>query len=950
VSKSQVLVCLKPDFADILEGPIEIVVKNGNNLTILPATTLNITKNLHFLPQNARYALYLLSDEDVKKQYSSTKKDIAKKASGSRAQFLIHEKMSDYFCSALLQIEVHTTAHMRLQCTGINPSNGNLMRMPCIISDECFINEIHVHVNEQGTCIVTTYMQIGEDEVVNLEEFYFKHFVFIQKEQYLFLLSASDRKALQLAYGSKAKSLCDNVQDFTEYVVQELQRTHTVIQFNEHQAEVESYELTCAIQLSELGDQYLIITPKFLYDGIVFNESEETISTGTRNGQTVHIERNKIAEQEFIAYIKNQHPKFARKTGDYILTFAEAKNKNWFLHFYRELVSKNCEVLGMDLMTHFRFNPNVISTKLSPTRTFDAYVELSCIISFGEIQVPLKELQKQLQQQARTILLEDNSLGVISEDWYIQYGTIVKHARLLDDNLIEVAQWILMQAGAELEKLVNIAMPHAKAWQAQWQTWQQDDEVLYEVPSTINASLRPYQQKGFEWLALLNSIQTGALLADDMGLGKTLQTITYLGWLKQKYGQLKVLIVCPASLTYNWHSELVKFAPSITTTIFSEVDNNMQTFVASDNEVLITSYAMMRNRITDLSAFNWLGIILDESHNIKNPSTQVTQAALQLRAPHKVAISGTPILNSTVDLYTQFKFLVPELLGEPAFFKKNYAIPIEDHKSEWHAKELQRITSPFILRRTKEQVAKDLPEKTVSVRYCEMTENQAAYYNKVKNDVKSNLFLQINDEGLNKAKLGVLQGIMKLRQICSTPIDLNYEGEQCAESAKINDVVEEVCNKTGQHKVLIFSQYMATLNQLEQEFTNKKIAYLRIDGSVKSKDRAELNKEFETSEDVRVFLLSTTAASQGLNLVSADHVYLIEPWWNTAIENQAIDRSHRIGQNKPVFAYKMICKNTIEEKLLEIQNRKVSVSDDLVQAEEGFVKSLSMEEVKWLFD
>jgi superfamily II DNA or RNA helicase len=955
VSKDRAFLVLKSDPDAILKGPFEIIVKSGEKnarpSAAMPASDKNIQKHFYNLPQNLFYALLTLSDDALKKKRSEVNKEVKRSISGSRAEAAIIDKLAIYIHDGLINLYNFSDDDIPLYYTTRHTATGNVMRAPCQFSDQCFINEFQVGTNESGISEMHTYMQIGDEEVHNLHEFEFNQFIFICKDHVCYILSTEDRYALNVAYGSKAEALADNAADFHQYIVSEIQKSHSISLLDTPEIDTIDTTVVCAVMLSELSDQYLIITPQFIYDGLVLEQSTEAVSTATWLGATYHIKRDIDAEEEFIKWIKQQHPSFEKKSTDYTISFADAKQKHWFLHFYRNLVAKDCDILGMDLMKHFRFNENLVTTKLKTVSTIETSVQLHCTVSFGKEKVALKELQKQVFAGAKTILLSNSTLGVLTDEWYQQYGTIIKHARLIDDDNISIAQWILLQADTSLNKLVAQALPSAAKWQQKWQAWQKDADAVYNLPNTVQANLREYQQKGYEWMALLSEIGAGALLGDDMGLGKTLQTISYLAWLKEKHTKQCALIICPASLTYNWQKEIEKFAPSLSVTLFSELDKGLPDYVAEPTDVLIVSYRMLQLRIDEFSAYNWLTAVLDESHYIKNPDAKVTRAVQMLsHVPYRVGISGTAVINSSLDLFSQLSFLVPDLLGSQAFFKKQYHVPIKNNNSEVHIEQLQRLTAPFVLRRTKDQVAKDLPEKTVAIRYTEMSEDQQAFYDRVKKSIKKNLFLQIKEEGIGKARLNVIQGIQKLRQICSSPAQVQLDGETCTDSTKIRECVEELTHKTGEHKVLIFSQYLATLDGFETELTSHGIKYLRIDGSLNAKEKADVAAEFEANPEVRVFLLSIKAASHGLTLVSADLVYLVEPWWNESVENQAIDRSHRIGQLKPVLAYKMICKNSIEEKLLDIQTYKTQLSTNLVQAEEQFTKSLSLEEVKYLFD
>ncbi|RYF82508.1 MAG: DEAD/DEAH box helicase, partial [Chitinophagaceae bacterium] len=383
--------------------------------------------------------------------------------------------------------------------------------------------------------------------------------------------------------------------------------------------------------------------------------------------------------------------------------------------------------------------------------------------------------------------------------------------------------------------------------------------------------------------------------------------------------------------------------------------NTAQAIVEIENisngktDICITSYGTMRSDIAQLSALYFEVLVADESHNIKNPSAQSTRAIYQLQAASRVALSGTPVMNNTFDLYAQLEFLLPGMFGSREFFKREYADPIDRDRNEEKIMLLQKLTAPFILRRTKEQVAKDLPEKTESILWCNMGTEQKDMYNHIKENIKSNLFTNIKNEGLGKNKLAVLQGIMKLKQVCNSPLLLPAEEQETSYSVKTEMLLEELAG-IGDHKVLIFSQFAKMLHLLAATFEKKGISFYQLDGSTAPKQRAKMVEEFQQpGNTTNVFLISLMAGNTGLTLTAADYVFLFDPWWNNAVQQQAIDRAHRIGQTKKVFAYKLICKDTIEEKIIQLQQSKKELSENLIGDNEGFVKQLTKEDVEFLF-
>ena len=347
--------------------------------------------------------------------------------------------------------------------------------------------------------------------------------------------------------------------------------------------------------------------------------------------------------------------------------------------------------------------------------------------------------------------------------------------------------------------------------------------------------------------------------------------------------------------------------------------------------------------------FNWHYVILDESQAIKNPEAQVTKAVQLLKAKNRLVLSGTPVQNNTFDLYAQFNFINPGILGSKEFYKTEFANPIDKNNDAEKSKALRQLIYPFLLRRTKEQVAKDLPDKTETILWCEMSKEQRGVYDDYKNYYRKMLMKKIAEDGMAKAGMYVLEGLLRLRQICDSPQLVKDKEVTTKKSIKIDELVRELEENTGNHKLLVFSQFTEMLSLIKDELNEKKIVFSYLDGSTPAAKRQEAVDKFQQDESIKVFLISLKAGGVGLNLTAADYVYIVDPWWNPAVEQQAIDRTHRIGQTKKIFAYKMICKNTVEEKIVQLQQRKKQIANDLVTEDAGFIKKLSKDDVEFLF-
>ena len=433
------------------------------------------------------------------------------------------------------------------------------------------------------------------------------------------------------------------------------------------------------------------------------------------------------------------------------------------------------------------------------------------------------------------------------------------------------------------------------------------------------------------------------------GWEKTLQTLTFLSAMQKKHKGETHLIVCPTSLIYNWQTEIDKFTPHLGYHIHYGNDRVLEEHDILNADIVITSYGILRSDIEKLVGYKFGYIILDESQAIKNHLSQTAKACQLINARNRLILSGTPVQNNTFDLYSQFNFINPGLLGNMEFFKTEFANPIDRDNSKEKRDELRKLIYPFMLRRTKEQVAKDLPEKTETILWCEMESKQRAIYNSFRDDYRNNIMKKIEEEGFNKAGIYILSGLTKLRQICDSPAILNEEEAYPNVSVKIDELMREIEENSSNHKALVFSQFTSMLGLIGKELTKRKTEFYYLDGSTKAADRQKAVADFQANEHVKIFLISLKAGGVGLNLTAADYVYMVDPWWNPATEQQAIDRTHRIGQQKSVFAYKLICKDSIEEKILQLQQKKKSLSADLISDENGFVKKLTKDDVAYLF-
>jgi len=467
---------------------------------------------------------------------------------------------------------------------------------------------------------------------------------------------------------------------------------------------------------------------------------------------------------------------------------------------------------------------------------------------------------------------------------------------------------------------------------------------LYELPvklPKIKATLRPYQQHGFMWLHYLHNHGLGGCLADDMGLGKTLQAICMLAAIYPKQ-KMPTLIVMPKSLLFNWEKELEKFAPQISFYTYYSTQRNLDDALKAN--VIITTYGMMRNDIEKLKETAFYYVVLDESQNIKNMQSQISKAVMLLQCKYRLALSGTPIENNLSELYALFRFLNPAMFGSFDNFNQAYLSPIQKNNDKEVTAELRKKIYPFILRRLKKDVLKELPEKIEQVFYVEMAPDQQRLYEQRRQFYKDAIDAQIASKGIQQAQFFVFQALNELRQIASIP---EAQTNNRVASPKIELLIEQLTDAIANgHKVLVFVNYLAALELIGEKLDEQGIEYITMSGN--TKNRQQLVDQFQTSNSCKVFLLTLKTGGTGLNLTAADMVFIFDPWWNKAAENQAIDRSHRIGQDKIVLSYKLITRGSIEEKILQLQERKAEIFNDIISADSASVKAITEDDIKFI--
>jgi len=629
--------------------------------------------------------------------------------------------------------------------------------------------------------------------------------------------------------------------------------------------------------------------------------------------------------------------------GNFLLR-AKIHPVDFLMRYVPRLLAQGFEVYGEEKLKVGRVNRNTPTISFNISSGID-WFDVKAVVSYGDLEVSFKDVRRALRRKENYIKLADGTIGQIPEAWIERY----KH---------------LFALGEETEQGVRLSNHHVTLIDqllGESDRIRTDEEfkrrsqllrnfagiTSRELPKGFVGELRPYQKAGYEWLHFLHEYGFGGCLADDMGLGKTIQALVFFQSLHEcAHTHTASLLVLPKSLLFNWQREAARFTPELRLCEYFRNDRVKDTNLFNDYDLVLTTYGVMLRDIEVLRKYRFHYALLDESQAIKNPAAQSAKAARLLNAEHRLVLTGTPVENSTYELWSQFAFLNPGLLGNLEYFKEEFGTPIEKRGEEQTAQFLRKMVYPFILRRTKDQVAPELPPRTERLMFSDMEPAQRKLYNRTRDYYRGMLMGMIEQEGMNDARMKILEGLLRLRQICNHPklVDSQFHGE----SAKFELLLEtlETLQAEG-HKALVFSQFVEMLKLVRREMDLRHIPYTYLDGQ--THNRQERVDTFQNDPKTPFFLISLKAGGVGLNLTAADYVIHIDPWWNPAVEMQATDRTHRIGQEKPVFVYKLIVRDSVEEKILQLQERKRNLVDQLITTDKSFFKSISTEDVKVLF-
>jgi SNF2 family DNA or RNA helicase len=620
------------------------------------------------------------------------------------------------------------------------------------------------------------------------------------------------------------------------------------------------------------------------------------------------------------------------KQKDELYALIETVNNN-----YSDIVDS-----GFKLISRLDLNYNLKPVRIEMnSQVVNDWFDLKAIVKIGDWEIPFTRFRKNILDGIREYKLPDGSIVILPETWFARYKNIFEFGKSSEDSLrIHKQHFSLLsdtldeEGQSGFKKLEKLLVP-------------QQIPVI-KPPAGLNCTMRQYQSDGLNWLNFLQTAGLGGCLADDMGLGKTIQTLALLQYNKENQAtterlqvqsdltlfenpdpKLTSLIIVPASLIYNWESEIKRFVPEMKVYSYKGNQRKKSASYFKNFDIILSSYHTIRQDIDLISSLSFHYIVLDESQVIKNPASMLYKTVTRLISEFKLVLTGTPVENSLTDLWTQLNFVNPGLLGDLSFFRREFAKPIEKTGDDEKELKLRKIIQPFILRRTKENVATDLPPVTEQTVFCDMTEEQFDLYDEEKSSVRNSILKSIASSGMERSAIVVLQGLMKLRQISNHPV-MAYD-DYTSGSGKFETVLQDMESVISEgHKILVFSSFVRHLDLYAEELRKKRIRFSMLTGA--SINREKIVTSFQKDPENKIFLISLKAGGVGLNLTAADYVFILDPWWNPASEMQAMSRAHRIGQDKSIFVYRYITSNSIEEKIVRLQEKKSRLADTFISS------------------
>ncbi len=577
------------------------------------------------------------------------------------------------------------------------------------------------------------------------------------------------------------------------------------------------------------------------------------------------------------------------------------------------------------------------------------WFDLEASVDFGSMRLELPELLQALRERRRLVRLGDGSQGVLPEEWLKRFELLGAMGAERKDGSLRFSSAQALLLDAALPRDITL-QADARFAEARRKLLNFDGIAPAQPSADFHGVLRSYQKDGLAWLRFLCEFGLGGCLADDMGLGKTVQVLALLAELHlgKNAATAPSLIVVPNSLLFNWQAEASRFVPDLRVLVHAGGNRLPVGEHFHDHHIILTTYGLVLRDIEALSAMTFTACILDEAQAIKNSSTKTARAVRLLRSRHRLALSGTPVENHLGELWSLIEFINPGLLGKASAFSRFSEQKNDGSIGSDSRAALAKAMRPILLRRTKEQVAKDLPPKVEQTLYCELDTRQQKLYDELRDHYRTVLLDQVDDEGLESSKIQVLEALLRLRQAACHPglIDVGRREENSAKLDLLMPSLEDIIAEG--HKALVFSQFVQFLGIVRERLDKSGVPYAYLDGQCSPTARQDAVSHFQNDPACPLFLISLKAGGLGLNLTAADYVYLLDPWWNPAVERQAIDRTHRIGQDKRVFACRIIARNTVEEKVLDLQSRKRELADAIFDGNDSLLRTLKREDLQLL--
>ena len=824
--------------------------------------------------------------------------------------------------------------------------------------DEEWKLKLNVNTGAQGAILLSLeWIRPDKDDVIPFEEvrYFSRHLKWGRYKNLIFPTNV----AMQTLPQNLIKSTFTDLKDSEggKFIYEELPKIREVM-------DVEIAENISKLMLEErpplnivtMGidyDQSLKATLEFEYDGVKvpFSKTSEKVPyiTIKKPGEDLVYWIKRNLKHEVEAYQMLLACKFMpMQTNNLAL---EKENAIDFYNYYIKQAGEGWKFEEKDDMNFFKLieDPFRLCAKIDFNEESHDSFDITLYGQVGEEIIPFNEIYETIQNGEKYSRIR--SLGFVeypAQNIYAMmraFNSFDVFRNADDQFTVKTYRAGLISELKNLDVELVLSDEFKKFWE-QMSSFSTTEGL--ELPKNINAEFREYQIKGYGWLWFMYKYGLNGILADDMGLGKTLQALTVLQKAKEVDGPAPTLVICPTTVVFNWESEIQKFAPTLSCLKLSGVDRKQYFKEIPNYDVVITSYALVRRDIEKLQKYNFRYVILDESQNIKNALSQTAQAVKKLNATHKLALSGTPIENKLEELWSVFDFLMPGFLMSISEFNYRYVNPIMERGDKTVEKRLKLQIYPFILRRMKRDVAKDLPDKVENIAYCELTDEQKDFYLQVLDSTKEELFKSIEENGLEKSRLSIFSALLRLRQICCHPRLYDKENVKHVMSSgkfeKLKVMLEEIISEG--HRVLLFSQFVNMLDIVKGWLEREGIEYEYLTG--KTKDRQAAVERFNNSK-IPIFLISLKAGGTGLNLTGADYVIHYDPWWNPAVEDQATDRAYRIGQTKKVFVYRLITKNTVEEKIQKLKTVKRNLVDSVISVDRNIVKSLTMDDIREIF-